>query len=537
MEQGIRKISVTKEGVIRDWRRRIFKNLNSKFLFILKVYLCLSVLELILFPSLYVAFALLVSYLGIALTRLQLCRTTKLLHYPLSTISLLFFCLFFEIMPLPATMAELKPIVYNLRNPFQTFLSLFLIQCALLLTHNLYVRLTNRRNFLRDIFRRLNFFTGFSSQEIWFLIIGSLIWYAFVMLTQGFFSEDNKNVNSLYNVTEWAISLFFSSYYLIVFIFFFRKFNNIKSGYQIHWLPIILIAIVDFVIGIGTNMRTAAVLVFANAVFMVILYFIYYPETFRLIKRANVVITLGLAALFFAGPFQIISEAMVSVRHQRTGKNALEVLEMTRSVKKNDTVKLQVEKQHSLAWDEEYLRFDMLNRFCSLKIWDETIFHARRLNQEQRQMMRLSLYTKLVDQMPGVFKTWLGIHIDPNERESSLSDYLLYLSTDGRYYPGGMKIGSLPGLGFALFGYWLPLVLIPLYFVMFFLIDSMVLYRGTRFIFPLFVFANMLNFAGLFSDRHYYLYELRFIFRGYWEMVIFYLISVNIVKRLPFLKH
>lgn len=100
-----------------------------------------------------------------------------------------------------------------------------------------------------------------------------------------------------------------------------------------------------------------------------------------------------------------------------------------------------------------------------------------------------------------------------------------------------MKIGSLPGLGFALFGYWLPLVLIPLYFVMFFLIDSMVLYRGTRFIFPLFVFANMLNFAGLFSDRHYYLYELRFIFRGYWEMVIFYLISVNIVKRLPFLKH
>ncbi len=190
-----------------------------------------------------------------------------------------------------------------------------------------------------------------------------------------------------------------------------------------------------------------------------------------------------------------------------------------------------------MEWDERYLSSDLFNRFCSLKILDETIFHAKRLTETERKEMRLSLYDKILDQLPGVIKRSIGMRVTYDERQYSLSDLLYFLSVDGRSYLGGVKIGSLPGLGLALFGYWFPLVLFPLYLIVFYLMDSIILFRNGRIILPLFFFAGMMDYLALFSDRHFYLFETRFIFRGFWETVIVYIITINIIKRLPFLKH
>lgn len=540
MEQDIQKKLVESDKKVRFWRLRIFKELNQSFLWILKGYLVLSVIELIFFPSFEVAFGLFVSYLGVLITRQTLCYTHKLLYHTVSTSALIFFCLFFEVLPLPATLLELKPITYNMRNPYSTFFYLIFLQVILLGIHTIYVKLTRNKNTVRDYLARLGFFKSLSSQEVWFLIIGSFIWYAFVMITRGLYTEESLVVNSQFGVMEWAINLFFSTYYQCVFVFYFRKFNNIKGNYTINHIMILILALFIFIIGIGTNMRTAAILVFANAAFSMVLYFVFFTEQRNNFFKAKYIVPIGVAFLFFAGPFQSISESMVSVRDNRSGKNAIEILEMTinKTGPIDDGTSYLVKKEYSsMEWDERYLSSDLFNRFCSLKILDETLYHAHRLNNTDRQKMRLCLYEKILDQLPGVIKRKFGMKISYEERQYSLSDMLFYLSLDGRTNLGGVKIGTLQGLGLALFGYWFPLVLIPLYLIVFYLMDSIILFRNGRIILPLFFFAGMMDYLALFSDRHFYLFETRFIFRGFWETVIVYLITINIVKRLPFLKH
>ncbi|MBR5715324.1 MAG: hypothetical protein IKX59_01960 [Bacteroidales bacterium] len=287
-------------------------------------------------------------------------------------------------------------------------------------------------------------------------------------------------------------------------------------------------------------MRTAAITVFANAAFSMVLYFLFFTDQREAFFRARYVVPLCVIFVFFAGPFQSISESMVSVRDNRSGKNAIEIIEMTmnnRGQEEDETSELVTKEYSSMEWDERYLSSDLFNRFCSLKILDETIFHASRLNSADRQKMRYSFYEKILDQLPGVIKRKIGMRVTYDERQYSLSDLLYYLSVEGRTYLGGIKIGSLQGLGLALFGYWFPLVLIPLYLVVFYLMDSILLFKNGRIIFPLFFFAGMMDYLALFSDRHFYLFEMRFIFRGFWETVIVYIITINIIKRLPFLKH
>lgn len=540
MEQDIQKTFKESDKTIQSWRQRIFQGLNHGLLWIMKGYLVLSVIEIIFFPSFEVAFGLLVSFLGILITRQTLCYTHKLLYHTVSTTALMFYCLFFDVLPLPATLMELKPITYNMRNPYSTFFYLIFLQVILLIIHSVYVKLTKKKNIVRGYLDRFGFFKSLSSQEVWFLIIGSFIWYAYIMLTRGLYTEESLNVNSRFGAIEWATSLFFSTYYQCVFIFYFRKFNNIKGDYRINHLLIITLALAIFVIGIGTNMRTAAITVFANAAFSMVLYFLFFTEKRKAFFQAKYILPFSILFLFFAGPFQSISESMVSVRDNRSGKNAIEIIEMTMNntgTTEDDTSDLIKKEYSSLVWDERYLSSDLFNRFCSLKILDETLFHANRLNISERQKMRLSLYEKIIDQLPGVIKRKIGMRVTYDERQYSLSDLLYYLSVDGRTYLGGVKIGSLQGLGLALFGYWFPLVLIPLYLIVFYLMDSILLFKNGRIILPLFFFAGMMDYLALFSDRHFYLFEIRFIFRGFWETVIVYLLTINIVKRLPFLKH
>lgn len=518
----------------------MFRELNQLFLWTMKGYLLLSFIELICFPSIDVAFGLLVSYVGIMMTRQTLCHTNKLLYHTVSTSALLFFCLFFNVMPLPATLMEFKPITYNMRNPYSTFFYLILLQSILLIIHNLYVKIAREKNIVRNYLYKFGFFKALSSQEVWFLIIGSLIWYAYVMLTRGLYTEESLNVNSRFGVAEWAVNLFFSSYYQCVFIFYFRKFNNIKGNYKINHFLISILALAIFIIGIGTNMRTAAIMVFANAAFSMTLYFLFFAEQRKSFFQTKFVVPICIVVVFFMGPFQSISESMVSVRDSRSGKNAIEIIEMTLNSSnetEDDGSDLIKKEYSSMEWDERYLSSDLFNRFCSLKILDETLYHAHRLNDNERKLMRLGLYEKILDQLPGIIKRKLGIGISIEERQYSLSDLLYYLSLDGRAYLGGVKIGTLQGLGLALFGYWFPFILIPLYLIVFYLMDSIVLFKNGRLILPLFLFAGMMDYLALFSDRHFYLFEIRFILRGFWETVIVYIITINIVKRLPFIKH
>lgn len=188
-----------------------------------------------------------------------------------------------------------------------------------------------------------------------------------------------------------------------------------------------------------------------------------------------------------------------------------------------------------MLWSEDYLSNSILNRFCSLKILDESLFHADR-GGCSNPIMRKTLYDEVIDVLPGSVKDMLGIKIDKNLRKYSLTDKLYSLSVPGVPL-GGVKIGTLQGLGMSLWGWGYILVLIPLYLVLFYLLDATVLFFENRMYFSMFFIFNATTFVYWFSDRHYYLWESKWIFRFYWESLFFFFVFMLIIKRLPFIKH
>lgn len=513
----------------------IESKLNAKFNLVFKGYIILSIIEVFLFPEWKNLYAVCISLLGIFMTQKFLLHNNRLVYYPVSTLSLIVYTITFEIMPLPATLIELKPITFNMHSAWDTFWQLILLQMVLLFTQQIYIKVTERRNILRTMLTNLNFFTRLSNQELWALILLSAGWYIYKMIFIGLYTEEGLNVNSNFTIAEWAADVIFSTFYQILFLFYFREFNVIKDKYKIHTWTILFLAVILFIVGIGTNMRTAAVVVFANAAFSYIVYRIYYPDELKIQFKIKYLIPLVFLIWFFSGPFQNISQSMIAIRGQRYGMSTSEIISMTLSENNNNnSIKDNSLRNPGLSWDEYYYDNDIMARFCSLKILDETIFHAQRLNDYGQNEMREELYAKVISALPKFIQE--KFLLQGSRIRGSLTDKLYSLSVGGSY-SASVRIGTLQGLGIAMFGQWYFFLLIPLYFIIFYLEDSMITYKKGRMVFSILFFVSILMFANYFADKHYYQYELRFIVRGYWEMVLFFLLGIKFVRMLPFIKH
>lgn len=524
--------------------QKIDFNIKRAYTLVLKCIFFLYCIEIAFYPSYEICFAIFISFLGILLCKSFIFKTYNLLFYPVSTIAILFYVIFFLILPIPATLLELKPVSYNLHSTINTYINLLILEIILIITHSLYISFTNKKNFIRNFFLKVHFFDKFSSQEIWLLILSSSAFYICNIFFNGLYNENSENSTSSLPTGLYILNLLISGYYQILFIFFFKKFNLIKSPYLINKPLIIILSILLFLTGIATNMRTAAISIFANAFFTLIVYAIYNPINYSKVLKPKALVLITLTILFFFGPFMKVSEAMVSTRGERNGMNGLEMLTKTfnsidnKSDKKFNNSQLQAQLENKqLIWDEEYLSNDVLNRFCSLKILDETLFHAQRIGYGNKYMQD-ELKLKILDCLPGTVKDWLNIKISDEIRQHSLTDKLYSLSINYAYGSiGGVKIGTLQGLGLAIFGYWYMIIIIPIFIIIFFLLDATVYYKNSILTFSLWFFVNIMMCCYYFSDRHYYLFEFRFIMRTYVESIFFYLITINIVKRLPIIKH
>lgn len=521
---------------------KIGSNIDNISNFIFKFLTIISIFELILFPSWDTVYAILAIFIGLIFFKKCFLSPSKLLYYPASTLAISFYILFFLILPMPATLIELKPVTYNLHSTLDTFTNVLLLELVIIIIHLLYRMISNKKNIIRPILVKYNFFTKVTSSELWILIIISSILWIYIILGSGLYTEDSSNTISTLPTPLYILNLLVAGYSSIPFVFFMRNYNIIKEPYHIHKAAIIIFSISLFIIGIATNMRTAAISVLANAFFLFIVYNIYFPINLKqYLTPKSITITI-LIIYFFTGPFMSISQAMLQNRGNREGKNGLEMLEMTMNTlqenKDNNTLP-NYKQEEGITWDESYLSNDILNRFCSLKILDETLFHAKRIGYAN-PIMQEQLKLKILDCLPGFIKEQFKIDQIPEDiRQSSLTDILYSLSIHSTSNLGGIKIGTLQGLGLAIFGYWYPLVLIPIFIIIFYFLDATIIFnvKTKSMYFSLWFLANIITICYYFSDKHYYLNEFRYIIRGYAESIIFYLITINIIKKIPFIKH
>lgn len=513
--------------------KAITKNINTIKRLLIKIWLGVACLELLIFHNIDTFIALLFSVIGLIICGVTIFNTKNLLYYPVSTIAVIMYPFFFLFLPPIATLLEFKPVVYNLHSPFNTYLQIVLLESLLIFIHGLYKKLS--RTFrLKKLLEKCGVYTQLTHQELWFTILLSTVCFVLSIMLYGLYNDEGENVRSELPLWMQIVQFVFGSSYSLVLIFYMRNFNVIKGTYKTLHLLIWFIVALVMVVGISTNMRTASIMCFSTGLFMFIVYNFYYPIDLRKFFTPKRIILYSLAVYFFTGPFMDISRAMLLTRGSRYGLSGVEVLEMTLSNMGKNTKEEKEYKSTSRSWDEEYLSNHILNRFCSVKIHDETIYHAQQLGYSNAQM-RECLEDKLLDDLPGVIKQKLGFTKNEDIRKYSLTDKLGSLSIGAPL--GGVKIGSLQGLGLALWGWWYLIVLIPIYVILFYLLDSLVYYKNNTIKFSYLFLFNVGTFVYWFSDRHYYQWEFRWIFRTYWESLIFFLVFLFVIKRIPFLKH
>jgi hypothetical protein len=515
-------------------------NISIIYKFLIKILSVISFLELVLFPAWETLYAIFIVFLCVIIHKKTIFNSYNLIYYPASTIAISFYILFFVVLPMPATLIEFKPVTYNLHSTVDTFSNILILELLLILIHFIYRKLSKRKNIIRNILVKFNFYTKVSSNELWILIIASALLWAYIILRYGLYTEESTNTSTQLPGYLYILNLLLSGYSYCLFIFLMPNYNIIKTPYKVNKTKIIIITAILFLIGIATNMRTASVMVIANGFFLFIVYNLYYPIDYKKYLKPKTVIISIVLIYFFTGPFMDISKAMLDTREHRAGKSGIEMIEMTfNSLQDNDKKKQNKKlKESGIIWDEEYLDNDILNRFCSIKILDETLFHAQRAGYAN-PIMQEHLKIKMIDFIPGIIKKTFNIKTFEETRHYSLTDVLYSLSINSPSARGGVKIGTLQGLGLAIFGYWYFLVLIPIFIIIFYFIDAGTLfnYSEKKIYFSLWFLINIISICYYFSDRHYYEYEFRYIFRTFFESIIFFLITINLLKKLPFITH
>ncbi len=513
-----------------NWNLSAFKSTTNKLVILV------AVLEVVFFfsPTMVTVVAMTLLNWWIAYNFVFTAKNLQL--YPLSTFTLIGYCFFFIIMPAPATLMEFKSVIYNLKNPVETFAHISLLFVVLVLTHDLYKKIV-RKNPLRNAFKKMHFYNSFSKSEVWALSVFALFIVSINIMFYGRWLDEDVSVNKpllLELISPVTIFLY------LPLLFLFPCYKLINNVNKVKYVVLIcLFAIVLFVIGISSNVRTMALsfLTLGLAAFL----FAYLSGLIKIKSKPKIVIFIIIAAWFFTGPFMDLSLSMVIVRGEKTGVSGIELFNKTLEVYK-DKPRLKAyknlmsnERRMRLMddWDETYIDNDILARFCSVKTIDETIYYANKIGFSNTQM-REEYERQIYAIFPDVICNAFGMTTEERNdiKSYSLTDYLYTKATGSTSGLGSFKIGSFQGLGLAIFGYAYLLVAIPIFFILFLFFESTVLITNDGVRLSVWTFLNLFLIFYITVAGHNFQTDTKYIIRGFFESILFYYISLFIAKKI-----
>jgi len=489
------------------------------------------------FENLFASFVLIYGWL---LIKSVVLTSYNLKIYPVSFLMILGLSIFHFLLPMPLTLLEFKPVIYNLNVPFLTFFHQFLFVTTIVFTHKIYTHISRGKNLFRSVLIKTDFYRVPSNKLIWTTgILGLLAtFYLYFIFGQWEKEVSDRNFMSyLANILApylWMpILLIFSKYRSIRNI----KQNILKSNTKF----IVFYSLLVIVISIVSNWRTV---MFSGVLFFIILLFLgillgYYKiQEFLSLKKIILIFTV---IYFVFGPMIDLGYAMVIVRGERTKLTSSELLYKTINVymDKETLDKAKIIGSSFLSnklkknndWDEKYLNNIIINRFVNLKISDNCVYYATKIGYQNKQMKN-ELINQVEAFMPNIL---LGVfNIDPVKKNETLSysigDYLYSKAINDSTVRGSFVISSMPGVGLAIFGYWYLLIIIPLFIIIFAMFDSFVVRQNGKLIFSYLFFLLLVLSVNYFNDRHVFTYEIRFIFRTYFESVIVFIIYMKIMR-------
>ena len=438
----------------------------------------------------------------------------------------------YRILPLIATMLEGHSIGYNFILPLSTYGGETLLYLISTLAFYLAIKQKKPLPHLKNILFRCGFYEPTNNKTLWAIGIFGFLLNIYTTIT---YIEIGNVVGKL------LIGFTFLQYAPILICFPTLLGNNNCNKVVILKKSCVFYIILLIVFSFARNTRVAMLEPIGTFALLLFLSYINIPKTHRNSINKKIII-IGLLSIVFLVPLlNDISLAMLYNRKFRTNENRVELFIKTfdtfRDEKKMDelrSLKEKVDKKeekniNSKTWTETYVKNFALNRYCNLKVTDNTLYHAKKVGFGNKQMLN-DLWMEIVKLLPTPILKFLGVSYDKNVRYSR-GDMLKALS-ENRHPMSWHLITSNLADGLVTFGYWYFPIEFILCFIRFLFLDTLLLrYRG-KIYYSIFGLISIFTFLGMFSHAGGCCDILNYILRIYWQDVILFIVGFTIFKKI-----
>ncbi|MBS5528125.1 MAG: hypothetical protein KHX42_08240 [Prevotella sp.] len=434
----------------------------------------------------------------------------------------------YRILPLLATMLEFHSIGYNFVNPVATYLgetilflfSAFAFHCA--------VKRKNSLRGLKNLLSRCGFYDRVSDRTIWMLGMFGLIIKLYLM-------NSNIQIGDVIGKTLSGFSFF---QYAPLMLFFPSLYNK-KQNYDIlvknktaTWYFVFIV-----VLAFATNSRYTILEPFGTfALLLFISYLQCSKNNCRTIKIKHVLY--GIISILFIVPFfSDVSLAMLANRSIRTDVRRTDLFDKTMETYLDREKMEQLRKlkessnsqvDYSEEWSETYVSNFALNRYCNLRVSDNTLYHAQRVGFFNEKMYD-DFWTEIVALCPMPILNFFGVKYNKNERYSR-GDKLKAMSTESTPFASYLVTSHLAD-GLLTFGYFYFPIEGLLFYLRFLFLDTFLIRRKTGIVYSVYGLITIFSFLAMFRNAGGCCDSLSYLLRGYWQDIILFLIGFSLLKK------
>ena len=436
-------------------------------------------------------------------------------------------------MPLIVTMLEGHSIGYNLVLPLSTYCGETLLYLIYALAFYLAVSYERSLFLLKRILFRCGFYDQFNNKTLWYIGILGFGIYAYVV---------SRNIELGDVIGKTLVG--FSYFRFAPLLLFFPVLTKNESNRVVVYNPFVLFYLILLVIvAFATNHRTEILGPIGTLMLLFILSYVNCGKTIRKSINKKYIVYGGFLVVFIFPVINDISLAMLYHRNYRNDISRVEIFRRTMDTfldkEKMETLHLLAEKkelkeislsiENNTKWTEVYVKNFVLNRYCNLKVTDNTLYHAKRVGYPN-EVMYNNFWYELFILLPTPISNFLGLKYDKTEYYSS-GDRLKALS-ENRHPRRTNLITSNLADGLLTFGYWFFPIEFIFFFIRFLFLDTFLLrYKGHVFysvlgLMTIFNFLAMGIHSGGCSD------SLQYLLRAYWQDVILFIIAYTFIKKI-----
>lgn len=512
-------------------RKQKTKNIIYLVKVILMCVLLISVVfEMIFFPSVENLVGCVMMIICYVIFVNLFLKTSIIINFPFAFIMLLSMFMY-RFLPIPATLLEGIPVSYGMQIPIKTFLLetilFFISSCAFYFaTIN-----NNRNNLVQKIFKKLGFYKPTNSRTLWIIgIIACLI--RIITFSMGQISIGNVLGKILMPFTTFMYTpmlLFFHGLYTGKY----EEKPNFKQ--PIIWIYLIFISVLN----LAANSRESLIEPIGIIALLYMIYLCINNISLNNIMSPRRIIPILLVSFISLNLLTIASDAILSVRDNRTEFNFIELIELTFDKigdlheEDDDYMKNSYIPPYEAGWTETYLSNFILNRYANMRISDETLYLGERIiRSNNTEIMLEDFINRIVLILPQPLIDILGFDINKENYQFSRGDALYVYSGIGSSYNfGGYRVTSHIGDGITTFGYLYFLIQFLVFYIVFKLLNCYSYNeKNNTVVYSVYGLFSLYTCLNIFRNANGMIGEINFIGRNYWQEIILFMIIFIFAK-------